>query len=123
MLVSANQFVVSLSGDPFAVLNEANLEYLLSAMPYKYGDKPEKEQVILKAAFMLDFIANKAHMFAEGNKRTSISATMLFLAINEVELRPLEPGELVTFVLSVASAKESISGIARWLSQRIKTTM
>lgn len=120
MLITVNQFAVSLSKDPFVVLNEANLDYLISAIEYKYGDKEEKEQLVLKAAFMLDFIANKAHMFTEGNKRTAISATLLFLALNNTVIKEIGNGELVAFTLSVASGKESVSGIAKWLRERIK---
>ncbi len=120
VLITTNQFVVSLSKDPFSVLNEANLDYLVSAIQYKYGDKAEDEQLVLKAAFMLDFIANKAHMFAEGNKRTAVSSTLLFLALNEAALVETDEGELLNFVLLVAAGSQSISSVAKWLKQRIK---
>ena len=120
VLITTNQFVVSLSKDPFSILNEGNLDYLVSAIQYKYGDKAEEEQLVLKAAFMLDFIANKAHMFAEGNKRTAVSSTLLFLALNEAALVEIDEGELLNFVLLVAGGSQSISSVAKWLKQRIK---
>ena len=119
-IVDINRKVTWLSGDPFSVISRGNLEYLVSGIKYKYEDKPESEKVVLKAAFMLDLIANKAHMFAEGNKRTAITSTLTFLEANGFLVNELDQNELTNFVLSVASGKETISGIAKWLTQRIK---
>ncbi len=52
-VIEINRKVTALSKDPFGVQNEANLEHLVDAVQYKYNDKTEKEQLILKAAFML----------------------------------------------------------------------
>ncbi len=120
VLISTNRRVTQLNGDPFGVQNESNLDHLIAAVEYKYDKKPLQEALILKAAFMLDFIANKGHIFIEGNKRTAISSTLLFLALNEVVLEDLNEKELETFVLSVASGKQSLSSVASWLRQRIK---
>ncbi|MFH0713402.1 MAG: type II toxin-antitoxin system death-on-curing family toxin [Candidatus Micrarchaeota archaeon] len=122
VIIAANQFAVSLSKDPFVILNEANLDYLISSVQYKYSDKDGEEQLVLKAAFMFDFMANKGHMFAEGNKRTAVSSTLLFLAMNDAALVEIDEGELLNFVLLVASGQQSISSVARWLKQRIKIT-
>ena len=120
-VIEINKKVTALSGDPFAVLNRGNLEFLVSGIKYKYEDKQEAEKTILKAAFMLDLIANKGHIFAEGNKRTSITATLTFLEANGCAFNEVDQEELTKFVLSVAQAKENILSISKWLSQRIKT--
>ncbi len=66
-------------------------------------------------------MTNTAHIFIEGNKRTAITTTLTFLEYNNVMLNELEEKELVEFVLSVASGKESITSAAKWLRERIKT--
>ncbi len=120
-VIDINRKVTSLSGDPFAVINRGNLDFLVSGIKYKYEYKSDEEKIILKAAFMLDLIANKGHIFAEGNKRTSITATLTFLEANQLALSEIDQVELVNFVLLVAQGKENISSIAKWISQRIKT--
>ena len=119
-IIEINRKVTALSSDPFGVQNLANLEYLVSAVQYKYNDKPIADQLVLKAAFILDLIANKGHVFIEGNKRTAITSTLTFLEDNDIILSDLEQKELVKFVLSVASGNESISSASKWLSERIK---
>ncbi len=121
-IIEINRRVTALSSDPFGVQNLANLEYLTNAVQYKYEDNPLDERLVLKASFILDLIANKGHIFIEGNKRTAITSTLTFLEYNNATLSDLDETELVKFVLSVASAKESISSAAKWLRERIKTT-
>ncbi len=124
-IIDINRKVTKLSRDPFGVQNLANLDHLAIAMEYKYNDKDEDQKIVLKASFMLDFIANKGHIFIEGNKRTAITATLTFLEINGFMLSDYDKGTdkresvLVKFVLEVAKGEHSVSSISRWLNQRI----
>ncbi len=118
-LIAINREVVGLSGDPHGVINDANLTHLVEAMHFKYGN--DDNAVILKAAFLLDYLANKGHIFIEGNKRTAETATIAFLSINSLLFVEKNQKELVNFVLSVAKNEKSLAAIAKWLKERIIT--
>lgn len=109
------------AGNPFVVLNPASLSHLVSAVRYKYRDKPESEVIWLKAAFLMDFLAGKGHIFADGNKRTAVTATETFLGRNGIEIDTSDQQALLRLALSVAEGKETLGSIARWLKVRVKT--
>ncbi|MFH0835919.1 MAG: type II toxin-antitoxin system death-on-curing family toxin [Candidatus Micrarchaeota archaeon] len=117
-IIETNKAVTGLSNDPFAVFHPANLEHIVEAVRYKYENNPDA--VLLKAAYLLDALANKGHVFAEGNKRTAVTATFTFLEQNGCELEPKDEDEVFYFVLEVAQNKHSLNGIKAWLQQRVK---
>lgn len=108
------------AGNPFVVSNPASLSHLVSAVRYKYRDKPDDEAVWLKAAFLLEFLAGRGHVFVDGNKRTAITATAAFLSRNGLFL-DAQNEEVPRFVLSVACGGRTLSEIVRWLQERVKT--
>ena len=69
--------------------------------------------IFSKAAALLESLVNN-HPFVDGNKRTGITATILFLQINGVQFNASQES-LVTFVLSVAQGLETLESIAIWL--------
>jgi death-on-curing protein len=117
-VIKVNKEVTSTSGDPFAVENQGNLEHLIEAIKYKYEGK--KDAVLLKAAFMLDMLANKGHIFVEGNKRTAVTSTIAFLDLNGYVTDTSDQKAVMDFVLKVASGKASLREIATWLNGRVK---
>ena len=66
-----------------------------------------------KAAALLESLINN-HPFVDGNKRTGITATAMFLQINDYFLTASNQ-EVESFVLSVASGKQSVQTITEWL--------
>jgi death-on-curing protein len=66
-----------------------------------------------KPAALLESLINN-HPFVDGNKRTGITATALFLRINGHQLSASNE-EMVSFVLSIASGNQSLEAIAEWL--------
>lgn len=66
-----------------------------------------------KAAALMHSLINN-HPFVDGNKRVGVTAALLFLRMNGVEVRP-EPAELVRFTLEVAKGRETVESIVRWL--------
>lgn len=118
-LIATNRSVTSLSGDPFAILHPDTLDYLVDALPYRYNLPGFRDAMILKAAFLLDMLANRGHIFLEGNKRTALSATVSFLDVNGFLLQATDVDRLGV-VLSVARGEKSLKQIAAWLEQRIK---
>ncbi|HEV8289941.1 MAG TPA: type II toxin-antitoxin system death-on-curing family toxin [Candidatus Norongarragalinales archaeon] len=120
-IVEVNQSLVKLEGQPHAVVHPATLDYLVSTVQYRYNDKPFDEAVILKAAFLVDTIANKGHVFGDGNKRTAMAVLIAFLGINVKSLHTKSPLEIPEFILEVAKGNVSLNKIARWIKERIKT--
>jgi len=118
-LASINREVVKISGDPHGVMNDANLTHLIEAICFKY--EGDADAIVLKAAFLLDYLANKGHVFIEGNKRTATTATITFLSLNGLIFVEQDQAELTGFILSVARNEKSLTQIAKWLKQRIKS--
>ncbi len=118
-IVAINKKAVKLSNDPHGIMHPSNLSHAAEAIQMKYNSN--EDAVILKASFILDYLANKGHVFIEGNKRTAETATILFLRINGLFFEEKDQKELTNFVLSVARNQESVTSISKWLKQRIKT--
>lgn len=117
-LSSINAEVVTISNDPYGILNEANLVHIVDVLQFKYSEMPD--EVLLKAAYLLDYIANKGHIFIEGNKRTAETATIAFLHINGLHFVEEDQKQLTEFILTVAQNKKSLTTIAAWLRERVK---
>jgi death-on-curing protein len=66
-----------------------------------------------KAAALLDSLVNN-HPFVDGNKRTGIAATSLFLILNGKKLTANNL-ELENFTLEVATSHPDVPAIASWL--------
>ena len=69
--------------------------------------------IYYKAAALLESLVNN-HPFIDGNKRTGITATAMFLKINDYSLTASNQ-EVESFMLSVAAGKQSVQTIADWL--------
>jgi len=118
-LVAINQEAVAVSSDPHGVMNQANLTHLIQAVQYKY--ETGGEPALAKAAFILEYLAFKGHVFIEGNKRTAETATILFLRLNGHYFREEDQDALTEFILQTAQGKQSLTSIKKWLKERIKT--
>ena len=71
-----------------------------------------------KAAATLHSVAAH-HIFVDGNKRTAIRATTMFLEANGI--RPIwDEQEIMTFVLRIAKGELEIEAIALWLENNIE---
>jgi death-on-curing protein len=68
-----------------------------------------------KAAALMDSLVRN-HPFVDGNKRTSITSTAIFLRINGF-LLVVTNDEMVRFTLTCAQSQLSLNEIADWLSQ------
>jgi len=69
--------------------------------------------LFLKAAALIESIAQN-HPFIDSNERTSYLVGAEFLATNGYDLAPA-PGELVDFMLWIATKQPSLEEIAAWL--------
>ena len=75
---------------------------------------PTKEEKGARLGYSL--ISN--HAFVDGNKRIGTHAMLVFLAINDIDLKYTDT-ELIELILSVASGTQSDSDILQWLQQHI----
>jgi len=79
-----------------------------------YGRKDLYPDVFQKAAALLESLANN-HPFIDGNKRTAITSSAIFLRQNGYLLEASQH-ELERFTLSVAMRGVSFKDIVAWLS-------
>ena len=71
-----------------------------------------------KAAALMDSLVRN-HPFVDGNKRTAITATGLFLWLN-AHVLDVSNTEMVQFTLSCAQSQKTIEDITAWLKQHSK---
>jgi len=80
-----------------------------------FGGEDLYPDIFQKAAALLESLI-KNHPFIDGNKRTAISSTGLFLRINGYSLETSQK-ELEDFTLNMATGKISVTAAAKWLKQ------
>jgi death-on-curing protein len=66
---------------PFNILREGALDYLVEAVDGELFGEPMYPDIANKAAFYMFQIVT-GHIFQDGNKRTGLEATLLFLKLN-----------------------------------------
>jgi len=95
-----------------------DLSMLLSALGRPratFDDQELYETVFTKSAALMDSLIRN-HPFVDGNKRTAITATGLFLRMNGYHLR-VANDEMVRFTLDCAQSRLSIAEISAWLQK------
>jgi death-on-curing protein len=75
--------------------------------------------LIDKAAATMHSLAAH-HLFADGNKRTAVRATQLFLESNDIQ-PTWTTEEVAAFVLDIAKGEVSVEDVAAWLAQHTTT--
>lgn len=95
-------------------VRDVNLLASLAQRPaMEYGGQPLYQTIWHKAAVYVQGLAQH-HIFADGNKRTAITAAARFLSINGYELT-VSNEQLEEFTLSVVIQKLDVADIANWL--------
>jgi len=119
-VIRANLTVTASYGQPHFVQQEANLDHVLNSLErYGEGIGDEEEKVVKKAAFLLYHLAHGAHVFADGNKRTSIAAAIFFLNQNGLEARFESQEELAMVVKETAAGHHTVNHLSKWLKGKI----
>ena len=108
-----NRMVVSSTGGSFGAVNEANLHYVCARA------KTISKSFCSISAYYFFSLAFEAHAFTDGNKRTSISAVVSFLAKNGRNLVASEE-ELIGYALLVASGQVNRKELELWLKNKIE---
>jgi death-on-curing protein len=94
---------------------------LLSALGRTQATFDGKElypDIMLKAAALIDSLVRN-HPFVDGNKRTAITASALFLRLNGYLLQ-VENREMVRFAFACAQSQLSLVEIAEWFRKYSK---
>lgn len=118
-LIYLNQQVVTaVNGQTYGVLSDSSLEMIIEQPQQIVFGQELYPSIWLKAAFILQKIAKK-HAFRDGNKRTAIMASLVFLSINGYQ--PISE-DLINnsddFVLSVTNSpdtEDTMLEISKWL--------
>lgn len=94
------------------------IESAISRPRASFGDYEAYPDLFSKAAVLLEGLV-KNHGFIDGNKRTAIATTSVFLQKNGRDFAPGQK-ELVIFVVEVAEGVCSTDEIAAWLKKHSK---
>lgn len=95
-----------------------DLGMLLSALGRPQATFDEKDlypDLFSKVAAFMDSLVRN-HPFVDGNKRTAITASALFLRINGVQL-VVENNDMVRFTLACAQSQLSLDEIRDWFKE------
>ena len=104
---------------PYNFLHESNLDYLIEIVDVEmFGDKMYPTISQKAGLYMYNIIAN--HIFQDGNKRTGLESALLFLQLNNYDLKSSVTNAILTeFTLSVAAGKKSLEEAQKWLEESI----
>jgi death-on-curing protein len=95
-----------------------DLGMLLSAIgrpQAMYQEKDLYPNLFMKAAALMDSLVRN-HPFIDGNKRTTITSTAMFLLINGFRLE-VESNKMVRFSLACAQSQLPLNEIAAWFKR------
>lgn len=98
------------------------LSYKIVKIVIEYSEKKirtQKERDIIFSRFASLFkdLAQKYHIFVDGNKRTSYLTIKIFLLTLGYHLKVAYYKEALPFILDVASGKKTNKEITQWLSE------
>ena len=80
-----------------------------------FGDTELYPDIFSKSAALMESLI-KNHPFIDGNKRTAITSTAIFLQINGHNLKTSQK-ELERFTLKIAVKKVSLEDTAKWFRE------
>ena len=105
--------LVSETGGKHGLRDLRLLESAVARPRQTFGNEELYRDIFEKAAALMESLVNN-HPFIDGNKRTRIACTVLFLRQNGITFSA-KNSELEKFTLRVASSKIKRSEIAVWL--------
>lgn len=122
-IVIINRLTISAHGGNFVspdnFLHESSLDYLVDIVNAElFGEKMYPEIYHQAGVYLFNIISN--HIFTDGNKRTGLGACLAFLKLNRFKLHDNISDALLTdFILSVASAEQTLESVQTWLKNNI----
>lgn len=122
-LITINKKTIEIHGGNFVspenILFNEGLEYLIESVSAKLFSKEIYPNLWDKAAvYMFNIINN--HVFQDGNKRTGLEASIIFLRLNNHRLNPKVSNEsLFNFTIKVAEGKMSLDEVKKWFRAHV----
>lgn len=100
-------------------MHESSLDYLVDIVDAELFGEAMYPEIYHKAGlYLFNIISN--HIFTDGNKRTGLDACLLFLEFNGYQLSDTVTNQILTdFILSVASAEQTLELVQNWLKANI----
>jgi death-on-curing protein len=105
--------LISETGGEHGVRDIGLLESAVARTKATFDNQELYETLYEQAAALMESLVSN-HPFIDGNKRTGIACTVLFLRRNGVNFSATS-SDLERFTLRVASSKIKLSEIAKWL--------
>jgi death-on-curing protein len=112
--------IIKSFGGTHGVRDLSLLESALARPQAGFGEHEAYPDIFTKAAVLLHSLA-KNHPFIDGNKRTSLAVTKIFLKRNEYDLFSRHQ-KTVEFMVHVAEGKLDEEAIATWLKKNSTNT-
>ena len=116
-LIKLHKKLQELSGGDNGVRDFGLISSAVSA-PFQTFGGVELYSSITEKGAGLGYSLIKNHAFIDGNKRIGILATLVFLEVNGVKIRPTV-NEVIKMGLSVASSENSYEGYLNWINSLI----
>lgn len=110
--------MISIIGGAHGVRDVGMLLSALGRPQATFDGKELYPDIMLKAAALMDSLIRN-HPFMDGNKRTAITASAIFLRLNGYLLQ-VENREMVHFTIACAQSQRSLEEIADWFRQFTK---
>ncbi len=111
--------IIAETGGVHGVRDIGLLQSAVARSRATFGDHELYPDIFSKAAALMESLARN-HPFLDGNKRTAITATSVFLGMNNVRMEASQK-ELVRFSLDMAVGKLSNTEAVKWLKHHSTT--
>ena len=112
-IIKLHNSLISKTGGMDGVRDKNLLDSAIKS-PFQTFDGKELYPDLYDKASQLCYSLIENHPFADGNKRIGVHLTLLFLKINNVEVKYTQK-ELIDFGFNIASGKMTRDDIKEWL--------
>ena len=116
-IIKLHRDILDETGGEYGVLSHGDIEFITDFIKSQIYSMNIKDKFYLSALILRNIISG--HPFVDGNKRTGIEATDLFLRKNGYYLE-MTVKEGVEFALSVAKNELNLESIYEWIKSHSK---
>lgn len=115
-LIYINNRLVEAYNEKQVLQHPANLDFLIEQVKH-YGESNHGKdgRLFAKAGYLLYHLAFDMHIFGDGNKRTTLIATTVFLWINGYFFEGDSSEDVETTIMEAAKGKRKIAALSKWL--------